>query len=93
MRDQDHNKHFNLGALYVKLKRFPESIPEFKKAAKDTYYKDHSLHFLGLSYAATGQLPRAITALRKAVKLSPFHPYAYCTLAKVYRDQKKYHKG
>ncbi len=58
--------HYQLGALYMQVKKYEDAIGELQKAAKDPKVKLASLTNLGRCFMTTGQTDMAIAQFKRA---------------------------
>lgn len=79
----------NLGALYLKQKKWAEAEKNFKLALKDlTYSKVEQVHFnLGLLYLNQNRPLWAETQFRQAVKANPDYCGAWFRLGQLQKDK------
>ena len=77
--------HNNLGAVYRRLRRFPESIACYREALRiNPQYAE--AHFnLGIVAAEVGDLDQAVASCREALKLRPHYTEAHFQLAQALR--------
>lgn len=76
--------------LALKLNKFAESVPYFKKAiAMDTKYPD-PCNNLAVAYSQLGQIDNAIDALKQGLGINPYYPEGYNNLASFYLQKKDY---
>jgi tetratricopeptide (TPR) repeat protein len=94
--------HFNLGQLYLKLRRILAQDPEKREKTK-SYIRDANLQFratadlnpedadgwdwLGRTYYMLKELPEATKALEQAIHLNPGQVSARLTLANIFLEQ------
>lgn len=76
--------------LALKLNKFAESVPYFKKAiAMDAKYPD-PCNNLAVAYSQLGQIDDAIDALKLGLSINPYYPEGYNNLASFYLQKKDY---
>lgn len=74
--------------LALKLHKFADSVPYFKKAiAMDAKYPD-PCNNLAVAYSQLGQIDDAIAALRQGLAINPYYPEGYNNLASFYLQKK-----
>ncbi|MCK4654730.1 MAG: tetratricopeptide repeat protein [Candidatus Cloacimonetes bacterium] len=85
-RVSEANSYFDFATQFIKVKRFPEAISNFKKAIKMDPDFCEAYTNLAVAYAKTGENQKAVRVLKKALTKDPDEDYLiYLNLAQVYR--------
>lgn len=76
--------------LSLKLGKYKESIPYFKKAiAMDAHYPD-PCNNLAVAYASVNRIDDAIQAMKDGLRINPYYPEGYNNLAHMFIQKKEY---
>lgn len=73
-KPQSDTAHYNLGYLYVRLKRFKEAVDVFKKVIELRPDNDYAYYNLGYCYNQTKNYREAIKAFQKFAEINPDDP-------------------
>jgi tetratricopeptide (TPR) repeat protein len=76
--------------LSLKLGKYKESIPYFKKAiAMDAHYPD-PCNNLAVAYASLNRIDDAIQAMKDGLRINPYYPEGYNNLAHMFIQKKEF---
>lgn len=76
--------------LSLKLGKYKESIPYFKKAiAMDAHYPD-PCNNLAVAYASLNRIDDAIQAMKDGLRINPYYPEGYNNLAHMFIQKKDF---
>ncbi len=76
--DQDLNQiHHCIGNTYCVLEKFEEAIDHYKTALIHNSEDTYTYHSIGLAFAKTGEIEKAVKLINHAIKLDPRNSYAY----------------
>jgi protein O-GlcNAc transferase len=89
LKGNDAGFHYNLGAVYVALRRLPESVACYHRALelKPDYALAHNN--LGIALKDQGKLDEAVACYHRALKLKPDYAEAHINLGNALREQGK----
>lgn len=79
-----------LGAAYMGLQRYEDSIAAFKKQLELNPYDSYANGGIGYAYAADRNWPAAVAAFQKQLEVNPLDPTAHAALANAYLEQRKF---
>ena len=87
---QSDTAHYNLGYLYVRLKRFKDAIEVFKKVIELRPDNDYAYYNLGYCYNQIKNYAEAIKAFQKFVELNPEEANGWFNIGINYMMLKKF---
>lgn len=87
--------HNGLGVLYLHLGRHDEAIAELNQAVADLFNRDAFMAWanLGWAYTETGNFPKAIDALQRALRLNPKFCVGYYRLGLAHTKSKQFEEA
>jgi type IV pilus biogenesis/stability protein PilW len=95
LKDKFSDAENNLGALYIKMKRWDEAIKSCKKAAKNPLYRtpEKAYSNIGRAYYKKKKYKLAMKYQRKAIASDQNFCYAYANLGQAQMRVSKYKKA
>ena len=91
LSDNDPKYYNNLGALYLSMQRYDDSITAFRTAADNLLFAQPELAWtgIGLAYFYKQDYPAAQRAYEKAMDLNPFYQMPLFRLGELYYNQER----
>ena len=86
----NHESHYNMGAMLVKQKKYTESINSFKKSIELKPDFMYAYANMGYSYSQMKKYSNAVDAFKKLVELAPDDSNGWFNLGINYMQQKKW---
>ncbi len=86
----NHESHYNMGAMLVKQKKYPEAIESFKKAIELKPDFVYAYANMGYSYSQMKKYSDAVEAFKKLVEVAPDDSNGWFNLGINYMQQKKW---
>jgi Tfp pilus assembly protein PilF len=86
LKSEFSEARFNLGLVYLELKRWDEAVFQFKLVTEDIFYQNHNLAAinLGIAYMNKGEYAKSLATLRSVVDNDPRNPIAKVYLGQLY---------